>query len=199
MNGDETTEQRPIGEAASAPGGLVQRDEHGTTVVYAGRFVAHDEKRRARPCEHSRQAVDQRETASHKTSFMVASRRASCHVGGMDIETVARRLAELGNSTRLRIVRLLVRAGGEGLAIGELQSRLGVPPSTLAFHLRGLVSAGLVAQERQGRVVRCRPEYAVIDATLAFVKEHCCAGFDDKQPRAPSAPATTGRRTTRAA
>jgi len=118
----------------------------------------------------------------------------------MDIETVAHRLAELGNTTRLQIVRLLVRAGGEGLAIGELQSRLGVPASTLAFHLRGLVSAGLVAQERQGRVVRCRPEYAVIDATLAFVKEHCCAGFDDKRQQALSTPpATTGRRATRAA
>jgi len=117
----------------------------------------------------------------------------------MDLETVARRLAELGNTTRLQIVRLLVRAGDEGLAIGELQSRLGVPASTLAFHLRGLVSAGLVAQERQGRLVRCRPEYAVIDATLAFVKEHCCAGFDEKQTQALSAPATTGRRRTPAA
>ena len=117
----------------------------------------------------------------------------------MNIETAARRLAELGNTTRLQIVRLLVRAGDEGLAIGELQSRLGVPASTLAFHLRGLVSAGLVAQERQGRVVRTKPQYAVIDATLAFVKEHCCAGFDDKQTPALSASATTGRRRTRAA
>lgn len=102
----------------------------------------------------------------------------------MDIETAARGLAELGNTTRLQIVRLLVRAGGDGLAIGELQSRLGVPASTLAFHLRGLVSAGLVAQQRQGRVVRCTPQYEAINATLAFVQEQCCAGFDDmpKQP-----------------
>jgi len=113
----------------------------------------------------------------------------------MNIETAARRLAELGNTTRLQIVRLLVRAGAEGLAIGELQSRLGVPASTLAFHLRGLVSAGLVAQERQGRVVRCRPEYPVIDATLAFVKEHCCTGFDDKQTSATASPTTVRRRT----
>ncbi|WP_048860079.1 ArsR/SmtB family transcription factor [Acidisphaera rubrifaciens] len=97
----------------------------------------------------------------------------------MDIETAARGLAVLGNITRLRIVRLLVRAGGEGLPIGELQSRLGVPASTLAFHLRGLVSAGLVAQQRHGRIVRCTPRYDAIDATLAFVREHCCAGFDD--------------------
>jgi DNA-binding transcriptional ArsR family regulator len=117
----------------------------------------------------------------------------------MDIETAARRLAELGNTTRLQIVRLLVRAGTEGLAIGELQSHLGVPASTLAFHLRGLVSAGLVAQRRQGRVVQCTPQYAAIDATLAFVKEHCCAGFDDKQMHPPSASAATRRRRARAA
>jgi len=117
----------------------------------------------------------------------------------MDIETAARCLAELGNTTRLQIVRLLVRAGTEGLAIGELQSHLGVPASTLAFHLRGLVSVGLVAQRRQGRIVQCTPEYAAIDATLAFVKEHCCTGFDDKQTHAPSASATTGRRRSRAA
>jgi ArsR family transcriptional regulator len=95
----------------------------------------------------------------------------------MNLDTAAKRLAELGNATRLQIVRLLVRAGPPGLAIGEIQSRLDVPASTLAFHLRGLVVAGLVEQEREGRVVRCRPNIAAIDDTLAFVKENCCAGF----------------------
>lgn len=121
---------------------------------------------------------------------------------GMDIDTAARGLAELGNTTRLQIVRLLVRAGGEGLAIGELQSHLGLPASTLAFHLRGLVSAGLVAQRREGRVVRCTPQTAVINATLAFVKEHCCAGFGDVAASISSDSATqptTRRRQARAA
>ncbi|HET6238180.1 MAG TPA: helix-turn-helix transcriptional regulator, partial [Acetobacteraceae bacterium] len=121
---------------------------------------------------------------------------------GMDIDTAARGLAELGNATRLQIVRLLVRAGREGLAIGELQSHLGVPASTLAFHLRGLVSAGLIAQRREGRVVRCTPHSAAINATLAFVKEHCCAGFGDAAtPTSPelASPSTTRRRRARAA
>ena len=96
----------------------------------------------------------------------------------MDLDTAARRLAELGNATRLEIVRLLVRAGPDGLAIGEIQSRLGTPASTLAFHLRGLVTAGLVVQAREGRIVRCTPCFDVINETLAFVKEHCCAGFE---------------------
>jgi ArsR family transcriptional regulator, arsenate/arsenite/antimonite-responsive transcriptional repressor len=100
----------------------------------------------------------------------------------MDIDLAARRLAELGNPTRLQIVRLLVQAGRDGLAIGELQGRLDVPASTLAFHLRGLVTAGLVEQERQGRSVRCTIDLRAINATLAFVKENCCAGFSAHEP-----------------
>jgi ArsR family transcriptional regulator, arsenate/arsenite/antimonite-responsive transcriptional repressor len=100
----------------------------------------------------------------------------------MDIDIAARRLAELGNPTRLQIVRLLVQAGRDGLAIGELQARLGVPASTLAFHLRGLVTAGLVEQEKHGRSVRCTIDLRVINATLAFVKENCCAGFSAPEP-----------------
>jgi DNA-binding transcriptional ArsR family regulator len=95
----------------------------------------------------------------------------------MNLETAAQRLAELGNATRLQIFRLLVRAGHGGLCIGEIQSHLRIPASTLAFHLRGLVSAGLVKQERQGRVVTCRANTAALNDTLAFVKENCCAGF----------------------
>jgi ArsR family transcriptional regulator len=100
----------------------------------------------------------------------------------MDIDTAARRLAELGNPTRLQIVRFLVQAGGDGLPVGELQTHLGVPASTLAFHLRGLVTAGLVNQQKQGRMVRCTPNLAAINATLAYVKENCCAGFAAERP-----------------
>jgi ArsR family transcriptional regulator, arsenate/arsenite/antimonite-responsive transcriptional repressor len=94
-------------------------------------------------------------------------------MSGMDLDVAATRLAELGNVTRLQIVRLLVRFGHDGLAIGEIQARLRVPASTLAFHLRGLVVAGLVKQERNGRVVYCRPNFEVLNETLAFVKENC--------------------------
>jgi DNA-binding transcriptional ArsR family regulator len=95
----------------------------------------------------------------------------------MNLDTAAKCLAELGNATRLQIFRLLVQAGHEGLCIGEIQSHLRIPASTLAFHLRGLVAAGLVEQERHGRLVTCRANTAVLDDTLAFVKENCCAGF----------------------
>jgi ArsR family transcriptional regulator, arsenate/arsenite/antimonite-responsive transcriptional repressor len=106
----------------------------------------------------------------------------------MDRELAARCLAELGNLTRLDIYRLLVRAGPPGLNISEMQTRLHLAPSTLAFHLRGLVGAGLVAQEKIGRQVICRAQYHRVDAVIGFLREHCCEGFEDELP------AETGRR-----
>lgn len=135
------------------------------------------------------------------TGFVVVSAVTRCYVAVMDIDIAARRLAELGNPTRLQIVRTLVRAGSGGLPIGELQAHLDVPASTLAFHLRGLVTAGLVTQQKEGRMVRCTPNMKAINETLAFVKEHCCAGYGSRvaSPSTISAqtvPART-RRTTR--
>lgn len=94
----------------------------------------------------------------------------------MDIEQVARCLSELGNTVRLQIFRLLVRAGDAGMSISDIRSAIGIPASTLGFHLRGLVDAGLVLQERQGREVRCRANYQRVRDTVAFVMEECCAG-----------------------
>ena len=67
----------------------------------------------------------------------------------MKIETAADQLEALGNPTRLRVYRILVRAGREGLPVGRLQSRLAIAASTLSHHLRRLIEAGLVTQERQ--------------------------------------------------
>ena len=96
----------------------------------------------------------------------------------MDRKLAARCLAELGNLTRLDIYRLLVRAGPPGLNITDIQTRLDVPASTLAFHLLGLVGAGLVAQEKIGRTVICRAQYHRMDAVIEFLSEHCCEGFE---------------------
>lgn len=94
----------------------------------------------------------------------------------MDLDGAARLFAELGNRTRLEILKLLIKAGPEGLSIGDVQQALGTAPSTLAFHLRGLVGAGLVVQEKRGRMVVCRPSFPALNAALAFLKEECCAG-----------------------
>lgn len=92
-------------------------------------------------------------------------------------ESAARCLAALGNETRLRLYRLLVRAGRDGLNVGEAQRRLGVPASTLAHHIAALVGAGLVTQERRGREVVCRADYDAMIGVVTFLTEACCAGF----------------------
>jgi ArsR family transcriptional regulator len=77
----------------------------------------------------------------------------------MNRKLAAQCLSELGNLTRLDIYRLLVRGGLEGMKISDIQARLGVPASTLAFHLGGLVGVGLVSQEKVGREVICRAKH----------------------------------------
>ena len=85
-------------------------------------------------------------------------------------------LAALGNRTRLRLYRLLVRAGDDGLNVGDLQRLLEVPPSTLAHHLATLARAGLVVQERRGREVISRADYPAMRALIGYLTEQCCTG-----------------------
>lgn len=104
----------------------------------------------------------------------------------MKLDQAARLLAQLGNEARLEIVRLLIKAGPEGLSVGEIQAQLGIAASTLAFHLRGLVEVGLVAQTKEGRSVRCRPSFEAINAAVAFLKEECCSGVGAVRRRDPT-------------
>lgn len=95
----------------------------------------------------------------------------------MKPEVAARRLAELGNVTRLDIFRLLMRAGHEGLSISEVRDRLDIPMSTLAFHIRGLAHAGLVNQERDGRTVICTAGFNALQELVGFLQDQCCQGL----------------------
>ncbi|MBC8130090.1 MAG: helix-turn-helix transcriptional regulator [Rhizobiaceae bacterium] len=92
----------------------------------------------------------------------------------MNIETASRRLDSLGNSTRLRIFRMLVRAGGAGMAVGRLQDELGLPASTLSHHLHRLMSEGLVTQERQTTTLICRADYEAMQGLVDFLVAECC-------------------------
>lgn len=102
----------------------------------------------------------------------------------MDIDHAARQLEALGNPTRLRIYRSLVRAGGDGLPVGRLQERLAIPGSTLSHHLRQLVAAGLITQERVATTLICRADYAAMRAVIGFLADECCADAGrDPDPR----------------
>ena len=74
----------------------------------------------------------------------------------MKLDDAAARLEALGNPTRLKIYRALIRAGGAGLAVGRLQEKLKIAPSTLSHHIKALVVVGLVTQERDATT---RPDW----------------------------------------
>ncbi len=92
----------------------------------------------------------------------------------MELEHAARCLEKLGNPTRLQVFRLLVKAGHDGLPVGAIQDHLGVPASTLSHHVAHLVNVGLVSQEREGRVLRCRPNFPLMDDLIGCLTSDCC-------------------------
>lgn len=83
----------------------------------------------------------------------------------------------LGHPTRLTVFRALVRAGRDGAPVGALQDVLGIPGSTLTHHLQALVRAGLVEQERQGRVLVTRANYEAMNGLIGFLTDDCCKGM----------------------
>lgn len=93
----------------------------------------------------------------------------------VDLDRAARRLAALGQATRLSIYRTLIRAVPEGCRVGNLQNRVGIPHSTLSFHLKKLIDVGLVTQTRSGTVLTCRADLQAMDQTLGFLARECCA------------------------
>lgn len=103
-------------------------------------------------------------------------------------------LAALAHESRLALYRLLVQAGLQGLAVGELQARTGIPPATLTHHLNTLRRAGLVADARDGRSITCHADYASMNALLAFLTENCCGDPDACAPGAACQPTRSRRR-----
>lgn len=99
-------------------------------------------------------------------------------LNAMDLDHAARCLEKLGNPTRLQVFRLLVRAGDKGLPVGEIQARLGVPGSTLSHHVAHLVSVGLVRQTRDGRVLRCTPNFELMNKLIEYLGDECCTLVD---------------------
>jgi len=93
----------------------------------------------------------------------------------MDIDIAAAQLSALGNPTRLRLYRLLVRAGDTGLAMGQIQEKLGIPGSTLTHHCRALVQVDLIQQEKVGTSLICRTNYAVMRQLVDDLAAECCA------------------------
>ncbi|QGZ33717.1 ArsR/SmtB family transcription factor [Stappia indica] len=94
----------------------------------------------------------------------------------MDKSSALMALAALGQDTRLDIFRLLVKAGPQGVAAGEISTRLGAVQNTVSAHLKTLAQAGLVQAERDGRSVRYTADMTGFRDLLAFLMEDCCNG-----------------------
>jgi len=85
-------------------------------------------------------------------------------------------LAALAHDHRLAIYRLLVQAGPEGKAAGEIAETLKLPPSSLSFHLAHLNRAGLIIQRRESRSLIYSADFEQMDALVGFLTENCCGG-----------------------
>jgi protein-tyrosine-phosphatase/DNA-binding transcriptional ArsR family regulator len=94
----------------------------------------------------------------------------------MESFEAAAALAALSQETRLDLMRLLIAEGANGLPAGDISSRLGVPPSTLSFHLGALERVGLTQSTRHGRQIIHAVQIASLRRLLSFLTETCCGG-----------------------
>jgi ArsR family transcriptional regulator, arsenate/arsenite/antimonite-responsive transcriptional repressor len=92
----------------------------------------------------------------------------------MDEAQVIRALAALAQPLRLRVFRTLVGTGNCGIVPSSLSECLGVPPPTLSFHLKELLQAGLIAQERRGRFLIYRASMENMNEVMAYLTSYCC-------------------------
>lgn len=114
----------------------------------------------------------------------------------MQADLVIRALGALAQEHRLAAFRLLVQAGAGGIPAGVLAERIGVPPSSMSFHLAQLAHAGLVNQRRESRSIIYAADYAAMNGLMAYLSENCCGGLPcDGSAAGP--PATTSMEMTR--
>lgn len=89
---------------------------------------------------------------------------------------VVNALYALAQDSRLAIFRELVQAGPDGLAAGKIGEAVGIPPSSVSFHMKELVGADLVSSRTEGRFVIYAANFAAMNELVAFLTENCCGG-----------------------
>ena len=100
----------------------------------------------------------------------------SREVTTLELEAAVAALGALAHEHRLRAYRLLVQAGPDGIPAGIIAEQLGIPPSSLTFHLQQLLHAGLVSQRRVSRQLIYAMVPAAVNGLVAYLTEHCCGG-----------------------
>jgi DNA-binding transcriptional ArsR family regulator len=94
----------------------------------------------------------------------------------MEEKFVIKALAALAQINRLQIFRVLVVRGSEGMTPALIAEQLGMPANTLSFHLKELMNADLISQERSGRNLIYRAQFDRMNAVLTFLSQNCCQG-----------------------
>jgi DNA-binding transcriptional ArsR family regulator len=94
----------------------------------------------------------------------------------MEEKYVIDALSALAQTSRLRIFRVLVVKGSEGLTPAMLADMMGMPANTLSFHLKELMHADLISQERSGRNLIYRAQFDRMNAVLTYLSQNCCQG-----------------------
>jgi DNA-binding transcriptional ArsR family regulator len=94
----------------------------------------------------------------------------------MEATDAVKRLSALAQEARLEVFRVLIKAGPEGLAAGEIARRTGTPANTMSAQLLVLANAGLIRAQREGRSIIYSVDFAATGALLIFLTEDCCGG-----------------------
>ncbi len=94
----------------------------------------------------------------------------------MDTKQIVTALAALAQETRLAIFRLLVQTGPQGLPAMQIAEQLGIPPSSLSFHLKELTYADMIVQTKAGRSLIYSANFQTMNGLLGFLTENCCGG-----------------------
>lgn len=104
----------------------------------------------------------------------------------MENKIVVTALAALAQESRLSVFRLLVQMGPEGMPAGKIAEHLGIPASSLSFHLKELSYAGLISSRNKSRSIIYTANYAAMNDLISFLTENCCNGV----PCQPASSAT---------
>jgi ArsR family transcriptional regulator len=112
----------------------------------------------------------------------------------MKTEDVISALSALAQESRLAVFRLLVQAGPEGMAATKISERLGVPPSSLSFHLKEMAHAGLLTSRQESRFVIYSANFKTMTGLVKFLTENCCGGNPCSPVCAPDCKTTEGEK-----
>ena len=107
----------------------------------------------------------------------------------MKTPQVIEALAALAHEHRLKVYRLLVERGPQGLSAGAIANGVGLLPSSLTFHLQALHRAGLIVQRREGRQLFYSADFEAMNALIGYLTENCCAGSGEARSGAVCATA----------